>query len=592
MTPYDYLMMLGYLAFMPIIGLIFKRMSANASDFYRGGGSIQWWLAGASIVVASFSAFSFTGGAAKAYHTGFVLPLGYMTAIVGLIPLYLFLAARFRQMRVVTVCEAVRRRYGKTTEQFWVWTQSSISVFYSGLGLMTVSIFIGSALGVDIQICIIALGLAVLLMTVAGGEWSVQSSDFLQLSIIITVCTAIVWRSLSLPEIGGIGGLIEKMPSHYWNWSEFARPAIVGAWLGTFVFFNLVNSANVSSVGARYLAVRDGRHARRAVLMQIAGTLIMPVLFFVPAYVAAVLFTDMDSIFPHLTVPAEGAYLAVAFEVLPAGLLGLMVCCVFAATMSTLDTGLNRTSGFFVVNLYKAYINPEASPARQLKVGRCITLGLGVAMISIALLLNAYRQLNLFDFVILLGALIATPQIVPMVLGMFIRRTPGWSGWSTVLVGLATSFAIHFFADMEVIAGWFGIDAPLNAVERADVRFVVITFITLAVSLSYYLSTMFFYKADAPAKGADTDAYFEDMKRPIDHERELTPDNAHQQSYLIAITLIAFGSFTLLGLLIPNTLADRLLFVYIGGSIVLLGAFFMFYSKRLSANRTPQPEVI
>ena len=70
MTVYDYIVVGFYLAFMFMLGPIYKSFSKTSSDFFRGGGGMLWWVVGSSAFMTTFTAWAFTGGAAKAYETG------------------------------------------------------------------------------------------------------------------------------------------------------------------------------------------------------------------------------------------------------------------------------------------------------------------------------------------------------------------------------------------------------------------------------------------------------------------------------------------------------------------------------------------
>lgn len=582
MGTFDYVMIVGYLLFIPYIGVTFRKVSKDASDFYRGGGTILWWLSGASITVAGFSAWTFTGGAAKAYDTGFILPIAYVTMIFSLAPLYWIFAARFRQMRAVTMPQAVKRRYGSFTEQFWVWLQLPINIFYAGLGLQTVSLFVGSALGIEIPVVIVILGIVVWVLTVGGGEWATNASDFLQLVIIVTITSIVAYKAVTLPEIELMGGYVKNLPEQYFDWESFQRSEIVYAWLATFALVNLINSSNLAQNGAKYLSVKDGPNARKSVLFQMVMLPITTAIFFVPVYACAMVFKDLPSMYPHLKIASEASYLAIAAHVLPEGMFGLMVCCIFAAAISTLDTGLNRSSGFFVVNVYQRFINPEVAPEKQVLVGRITTSCLALLMIGIAQLIYAKRDLNLFDFVILIGGLVGTPMVVPMVLGLLIRNTPKWSGWVTVAFGLLVSFSVKYGLDVQKASNWLGIEGPLNRAETADMTFIFITVITLVATTVFFLGTIPFYSKEKPEFQKEVDAFFLDMRTPVEYPAGSTDAVEIMQFRLISYLLFVFGGFVLCGVLIPNSWGDRFLFVIAGGVIMFLGAVFRwFYSRKI-----------
>src|SRR5208282_886692 len=122
-SAYDYLIIGVYLVFMLAIGLVFRRMSTNTSDYFRAGGAMPWWITGASSWVAGFSAWTFTGAAGMIYETGTVVLCLYYSGVVGMVIIFSWTCLRFRRMRVVSWMEAVRLRYGKGSEQFYLWVK-------------------------------------------------------------------------------------------------------------------------------------------------------------------------------------------------------------------------------------------------------------------------------------------------------------------------------------------------------------------------------------------------------------------------------------------------------------------------------------
>jgi solute:Na+ symporter, SSS family len=76
LTIWDWIVIVFYFLFIIGIGFLFKHVNKNSSDYFRGGGNMLWWMAGSSAIMASLSTWSFTGGAAKVYQSGFLLPTG------------------------------------------------------------------------------------------------------------------------------------------------------------------------------------------------------------------------------------------------------------------------------------------------------------------------------------------------------------------------------------------------------------------------------------------------------------------------------------------------------------------------------------
>jgi len=154
-TVYDYVIIGFYLVFMLAIGLVFRRMSKDTSDYFRAGGAMPWWLTGASAWIFSFSAWTFTGAAGKVYETGtLVLPVFYATAIA-LCFVLAFTCLRFRRMRVITWMEGVRLRYGPFSEQFYTWIKLPLLLLFSGASLNAIGVFMSAVFNVPMNTMLI-----------------------------------------------------------------------------------------------------------------------------------------------------------------------------------------------------------------------------------------------------------------------------------------------------------------------------------------------------------------------------------------------------------------------------------------------------
>jgi solute:Na+ symporter, SSS family len=109
---YDQAIIGVYFIFLLAVGLVFRRLSKNTSDYFRCGGAMPWWITGASAWIAGFSAWTFVGVAAKVYETGMLILWSYYPTVVALAIVMAYFCIRFRRMRVVTWMEGVRGRYG------------------------------------------------------------------------------------------------------------------------------------------------------------------------------------------------------------------------------------------------------------------------------------------------------------------------------------------------------------------------------------------------------------------------------------------------------------------------------------------------
>ena len=569
-TTYDHIVIGFYLIFMIVIGLGFRKMSKDTSDYFRAGGAMPWWLTGASAWIVSFSAWTFTGAAGKVYETGTLVLVVFYATIVGLIFAMKWTCLRFRRMRVITWMEAVRIRFGPFNEQFYTWIKLPLLLLFSGVALNAVGVFMSSVFQVEMEVILAVLGLVVTLAAFSGGSWAVLASDFVQAFLImtITLCTAVM--VLAMPEIGGLGGLIGKVPRAHFHWGDLARPQLIVLWcLGTlWLKFSDENSMERSTI---YLMTRSDADARKMVLVPMLGMLVGPLLWFIPSMAATVLHPDLAAEYPALKQPQEAAFISVAMDVMPQGLLGLLLSAMLGATVSSMDSGLNKSVGIAIRSFYKPLLRPHASERHLLVAGKICTLLFGAIIIFCALEIHRIRETNLFDFVNQLAAYLLTPLALPLIYGLFYKRTPGWSAWSTALVAAAAAWVIGRFCTPEwfqQLAGW---EQPLNADERTYLKLALTTLGgTFVVGSAWFFFTGFFYE-DAPLEEKQRiENFFHDLGTPM--EKQGTPDVRATVYRLLGTLCLVYGIFIVALMAIPNPLSGRLAFLFAGGTFCTAGA--------------------
>jgi SSS family transporter len=589
---YDHIVIVFYFVFMLGIGFVFRHFSKNDSDYFRGGASMLWWMVGATAFMTQFSAWTFTGAASKAYQDGTLVALIFFANAAGYFVNYLWTAGRFRRMRLITPIEGVRERFGPINEQVFTWLQLPLSITYAGIWLNGLGIFMTAVFGVDLQVTIWAVGLVVVLMSVSGGSWAVVASDFIQVLILMTISVVTAALALSHPAVGGLTGLIDKVPSHHFNWTEVARPQIIYFWIfATFVKqFIVLNNMQDSY---RYLSVKDGHQARKAALMACILMSIGPLIWFIPPMAAAVIEPDIASRFPDLKNAAEASYILIAQETMPVGMLGLLLCGIFAATMSSMDSGLNRNAGIFVKNFYQPVLRKDASSLHLLVVGRVVSAAFGVLIILVAIFISQLEGLDLFNIMLLFSSLIAIPYAIPLVWGIIIKKTPSWSGWSTVLVGFCVSLAITGFKVNETVLvkgidpAWFSrffhFEGDLSPRETKDYLYFAAVLGNTVVCSAWFLFTRLFYGTSGAAYRERVDRFFADMNRPVDFKKEIGEEKDNIQALTLGRMCFVYGGFVALLALIPNPFAGRLCFMFCATCIILVGVLLVRSSRATPA---------
>ena len=572
---FDYIVVLAYFILMVALGIVFKRMNKSTSDYFRGGGSMLWWMVGATTFMSFISAVTYTGAAGKAYETGTFVFTVYMANGLGFFISFLYFSKRFRQTRLVTAIEVVRERFGKTNEQFFTWLVVPFGVIHGGVWLYGLGIIVSTVFGVSMEMTVIAVGVTVLIISLLGGSWAVVASDFMQLIIMVPV--AIILAFLSLRYVGGISGFVEKLPSSQYNWSELADPRIVWLWFIA-SFCKQFFSVNNTNDGYRFLAVKDSDQARKASLMASILFFTVTIIWFIPPMVASIIFPDLSQVasLKYLGDKAvDGVYLAMGIELLPAGMIGVMICAIFAATMSSMDSTLNRNAGVFVRNFYKPIIRKQASDKELLTVGKITTVIMGGLVILSAIFFSELEGINLFDINMRLGAMISLPFMIPLTWGMVFQDTPRWAGWSTVLLGMLISYIIQYLIGPEALLQFIGVEQPWSKRELIDVMFFSNVFAVIIICSIWFLGSRLFRNTSPEVYHKEVEAFFTKINTPIDYQKEHGHEGHDQVQFKILGNMcLIYGTFLSLLVLIPNDLIGRLCFVFIGGIMLTVGYIF------------------
>jgi Na+/proline symporter len=578
MTPYDHAVIAFYFLFMLAMGWVAARVIKNSSDYFRGGGQMLWWLVGSSAFMTQFSAWTFTGAASKAYSEGWPIFVIFFANAVGFAFNALYFAPRARQMRLVTAIEAVRIRFSRANEQLFTWLQIPLGTLYAGIWLNGLAVFLAAAFGLDLQMTLIVTGLVVLIMTLVGGSWAAVAGDFIQVLILMPV--TVVAAFLALRAVGGPVAFVDRLPAGHLDLSEVFNSPLMGLWVIAILIKQFVSTNNLLDA-SRYLCVKDGTHARRAALLASALFLVGPIVWFLPPMAASILHPDLGAMFPAMKNPSEGAFLAISVSTMPAGMVGLLICGILAATMSSMDSGLNRNAGIFVKNFYQPLLRPHATDRELVRAGKITTGALGILVILAALNFSRLENVGLFDLMLQFGTLVALPYSVPLVLSVLFKRTPPWSGWSTVLVGLAASLLTTRHLDAAWLQNTFDL-APLNAAERGYWTVAAGLFVNVTVGGAWFFGTMLFWKRTPAEVRERIEAFHTRMLTPVDFAREEGAGSDRMQGTVLGILCLAYGAFISLLALIPNDLVGRLCFLFCGGVVLLIG-----WALRRAAKRTP-----
>lgn len=583
---YEYLVIAGYFLLVVGIGFSFKRMAKQStSDYFRGGGRMLWWMVGSTAFMAQFSAWTFTGAAGKAFTDGFAVCLVFLANTFSYFCGWAYFSHRFRQMRVDTPTEAIRRRFGNQNELFFSWALIVFSLINAGIWLNALGVFSSAVFEADISLTIIVTGLTVLFVSVISGAWGVVASDFVQTLVVAVLSLACAL--VALVKVGGPVELVSNFPSDFLMGPDMNYGLLL---VGTFVFFlakQLITIMNLND-SFRFLNARDSAHARKAALLAMGLMGVGSLVWFIPPWASAILYPDAAAAYPELGNKAgDAVYLVFARNAMPVGTVGLLLAGLFAASMSSMDSALNKNAGIFVRSVYQPFLdkrNKAVSDQQLLNVSRLLSFISGILVIFMALFFKSLKELSLFDLMMSVSTMIQVPLLIPLIVGLFIRKTPRWAPWATVLLGLFVSWFMKDVLTPQVFASWIGMN-ELTAREVVDMNLMLTLAAHIVITAGFFCLTSVFYREAQDDYRLMREDFFVDLETPVIAD-DAQDEFDRQQRDKLGAMVIYMGGGVLLMALIPNPLWGRMIFVLCSLIISTIGVLL----KRSTRTEVLQPD--
>ncbi len=562
----EYIIIGVYLTLLIALGAIFGRFNKDSDDYFKSGCKGTWWLVGMSTFMSGISALTFTGNGGAAFEAGWSVLVIYAGNVIGFIISGLFLAAWYRQLRATTFPEVLRERFGPVTQQvyayfFLIWFLWAGAIWLWGLGIFTSAIF-----NIPVGIIIPVLGVVVLIYSTTGGRWAVMATDFVQGMVMIPA--TVLLAGVCVWNLGGVSGIFTRIQEAglvdkfalIKEEGVFPGGAYTWSWAVAIMILQVAQNCSLA-LSMRYFAVKDGKAASKAAWMTCILMAVGTLLWFIPPVTARLLFED-QVMAADITKPAEAAFAVASLNLLPSGMVGVMIIAMFAATMSSMDTGLNVNAAMLVRDVMPALrrrfgSTRALSTKAELRASQGVTVFFGAAMTLLAMYLARGDGKGMFEVVLEAATFLSLPLSMPLVLCVFIKKVPGWAALATVGAGLLVT----------PIMGW---DGPFQ--NRAMTIF--------ATCCLVYLGSGFFWRFASAEYRARVEAFFQRMHTPVDFEKEVGGANDLSQLKILGGFTATMGVLLFLLLLIPNPASGRWLIAALAGSVSLSGGAMYFKGRR------------
>lgn len=418
-------------------GIFASRKAKNTKrDYFLAGDKLPWWMIGGSIIAANISSHQLVGVMGVAYSAGFVaVVIEWGAILIGFNALLWIFLPFYLRNGFYTMPEFLQKRFGETARTIYsvlvlltyVFVEISAVLYLGALSLH-------SLFGIPMVFSVLVLAITTGIYTVAGGLRAVIWTEMVQLGVLMVGMAVLSYSTID--AAGGFSAVMETTK----DWElilpaddpDFPWTMYLGGLLCISIFYNATNQFIVQ----RTLAAKSEWHARMGVIFADYLKFLLPLLIIVPALVA-------PKIFPNLDKP-DLLFAMLVENLLPAGLVGLVMAGLIAAVMSHLSGAINSCTTILTMDVYLPYFKPKSTERQSVLFGRLMGVAITILGILCTSLLAYYSEKPIFIY--LMNAYgYFTPGIATMfLLGILWKRTTHAGAITAGLLTIPLSLIIEY----------------------------------------------------------------------------------------------------------------------------------------------------
>lgn len=448
-----------YLGVLLFIGWYSSRIIGSNEDFLVAGRRLGPIMLAGTLAATEIGGGSTLGVVEKAYGAWGLSALWYVVTM-GVTCLVMAIFARvMRETKVKTVPEFFRRRYDRPSGLF-----TAVIMLLPLIGL-TAAQFIASGvifsvvMGWDYKVAVAVISLVVIIYSTMGGMWSVSLTDFVQMVLIVVGMAVAVPYSLDL--VGGWDVVVAHTPPAKLSLTE-------GIGLPTIISLTVMYTASFivgQEAMQRLYSARDGKAAFQGALL---AAVIFAVFSIIPASLGIICKYAVDmNLIDGTLVATQGARYALptlAMQTMPSWVVGLLFAGIISATMSSASSDLLGAGSIIANDVYRVYINPNATDEQTLRLARRAMVAVGFLGLAIAVLnTKALIDLLMFTFAFRAGG-----AFFPYLVGHYWKGASSPGAWGGLLCGSIGVLIVQF-----KWVNFFDLDAIFAGLSMSLVAYVV-----------------------------------------------------------------------------------------------------------------------
>ncbi|WP_191561205.1 sodium:solute symporter [Metabacillus idriensis] len=447
----DTLVVLMYFAVLIGVGIIGSKKAKTSEDFNLAGRNLGMfmYLGCLSAVILGGAA---TIGTAKLGYVYGISGIWFVTMIgLGIIILGTIFIKKIDSLKITTISELLGKRYTSETRLLTAIVAAIYTLMVAVTQVIGMGTIINVLLGWNITTYMLVGGGIVLFYTILGGMWSVTVTDIIQF-VVMTIGIFFIMLPMSISKADGWGNLVAQLPQTHFHFSSIGYQQI-------FQYFLLYALGMVVSqdIWQRVFTAKSNKIARN-------GSIFAGIYSIAYALAGSIIGMCAFIVIPQIDNP-QNTFATMALEILPAGILGLVLASVCSALMSTASGTLLASSTLITNDILKQYFMKNMSDKQLLMASRVTTLIVGLIAITFSIWIQDVLVALDVAYAILSGAI-----FIPLVMTFFWKKATPNAGFYSILI-----------STIVVIGGLFieGITATSPIIYGMTSGFIVLVGISL-----------------------------------------------------------------------------------------------------------------
>ncbi len=405
-TVIDLIILIVYLAAVLFAGLHFSKKEMQGKEFFKGDGTIPWWVTSVSIFATLLSPISFLSLAGNSYGGTWILWFAQLGMLIAIPITIRFFLPIYSKLDIDTAYHYLELRFHSKGLR----VLGAVMFIVYQIGRMSIIMYLPSMVlaqltGINVNILIIVMGVIAIIYSYTGGLKSVLWTDFIQGSVLLVGVTfALIFLVAHIN--GGMGEIFAAFQAGKFLGAE--EPIFDVNILKNSVFIIIVGaglntcSSYISSqdIVQRFTTTTDTKKLNKMMLTNGALSIFIATVFYLIGTGLYVFYGQN----PALAQTAQQDQIFASFIAyqLPVGVTGILLAAIYAASQSTLSTGLNSVATSWTLDIQERLSKKEMSFKLQTRIAQFVSLGVGIVAIVISMVLangeikSAYEWFNGF----------------------------------------------------------------------------------------------------------------------------------------------------------------------------------------------------